>query len=135
MADTNVVVITGRIVRDPELKTNQTGMSYCQFAVANSRKKDEVTYFNFTAFGKVAEIVSSYAKKGRYVNVTGSVDQRNYTNNEGKSVSTYSFVANSVDLVALGRESQQNAAPAAPVQNPTPAPQPVASEANEDLPF
>lgn len=134
MADTNVVVISGRITRDPELKTSQTGMTYCQFTIANSRKKDESNFFNFTAFGKTAEYLNSYAKKGSYVIATGSVEQRKYTNKDGVEVTGYSFTTNSAEIIG-SKAPAQNAAPAAPVQNPTPAPQPVASEANEDLPF
>ena len=134
MADTNVVVISGRLTKDPELKTSQSGMSYCQFTIANSRKKDESSFFNFTAFGKTAEYLCNYAKKGSYVITTGSVEQRKYTNKDGVEVTGYSFTTNSADIIG-GKAPQQNTAPAVPQQNPAPAPHPVAPESNEELPF
>lgn len=134
MADANVIVISGRITKDIELKTSQSGMTYCQFTLANSRKKDESSFFSFTAFGKTAEYLGNYAKKGSCAIVTGFVEQRKYTNKDGIEVNGYSFTTNSVDLVG-GKPSSQNAAPAAPVQSPAPTPQPVVSESNEELPF
>lgn len=112
MADTNVVVISGRIVKDPELKTNPTGTSYCQFNIANNKSKEEASFFYFTAFGKTAEYVASYMKKGSYVNVTGRVDQRKYKNKEGVEQTMYAFVANEVNFAGGRRDdAEETSAP------------------------
>ena len=134
MADTNVVVISGRLTKDPELKTSQSGMSYYQFTIANSRKKDESSFFNFTAFGKTAEYLCNYAKKGSYVITTGSVEQRKYTNKDGVEVTGYSFTTTPSSLLPLPPPPPPPP-PAVPQQNPAPSPQPVAPESNEELPF
>lgn len=141
MADTNVVVISGRIIREPELKTNANGMSYCRFSIANNKSKEETSFFNFTAFGKTAEYVSSYMRKGTYVNVTGRVDQQKYKNKDGVEQTMYGFIANAVDFAGGRRSDDAEQAPApaktiakAPAKA-APAPAPEEEEKPEVLPF
>lgn len=141
MADTNVVVISGRIIRDPELKANANGMNYCRFSIANNKSKEETSFFNFSAFGKTAENVASYMKKGTYVNVIGRVDQQKYKNKDGVEQTIYSFIANTVDFAGgrRGDDAEQTPAPAKTVAKApakaTPAPAPEEEEKPEVLPF
>ena len=55
----NLVILTGRLTRDPELKFGQSGKAYSRFSLAVNRagKKDEADFINCVAFGKTAEIV------------------------------------------------------------------------------
>jgi single stranded DNA-binding protein len=80
--DVNVVVITGNLTRDPELRTTQGGTSVCELRVAvNSRRKntsgewiDKPNFFNVTTFGSQAENHAEYLGKGRPVAVEGRLD-------------------------------------------------------------
>ena len=69
--DLNHVTLIGRLTRDPELKTIGSGSTLCRVSIANNRsytsggeKREEVNFFNATAWGKRAEVLAQYAKKG-----------------------------------------------------------------------
>ena len=72
----NMIMIHGRLVRDPELKTAGTGTEYCNMTVAvdsfNGKEK-ETDFFDCTAFGKTAAAISKFFQKGREIIVIGSM--------------------------------------------------------------
>ena len=76
----NLVVLTGRTTKDPELKYSESGSAYCKFTIAvNRMKKDDGADFIFcTAFGKTAELISEYVKKGHHIGVQGRLQQETY---------------------------------------------------------
>ena len=87
----NVVVLTGRLVADPELKTTQSGNSVCTFRVAvdssyapqgEERKADFITV---TAWRKTAEFVSKYFQKGSMISVQGRLETRQYQDKNGNN--------------------------------------------------
>jgi len=87
----NVIVIEGGVVRDPELKYTADGLAYTKFAVANSsisfknkQKAEEVSYFDISAWGKLAEICSTYLKRGKRIIISGKLRQSRWKNDEGK---------------------------------------------------
>lgn len=68
MSDLNTATIVGRLVRDPELKTTTSGKSVSTISVAvGSKYKDveEVSYIDVELWGKVADLVGKYCKKGK----------------------------------------------------------------------
>jgi len=79
MADLNEVRLIGRLTRDPELRATPSGHSVCSFGLATGRKyksqdgtqHEETTFVDCTAWGKTAEIVEKYIKKGSLVFVGG----------------------------------------------------------------
>lgn len=79
-------IITGNLVRDPELRQTPNGASVCSFTVAVNRsfrdasgnQKDEVSFIDCSAWGKLAEIINQYGKKGSGVLVSGRLDQRSW---------------------------------------------------------
>ena len=84
----------GRLTRDPEIRYSQgdNSMAIAKFSLAVDRRfkrqGDEVTadFFNCTAFGKQAEFVEKYLKKGTKIVVTGRIQNDNYTNKDGQKV-------------------------------------------------
>lgn len=84
-------IITGNLTRDPELRSTPGGASVCSFAVAVNRtyrgtdgeNKEEVSYIDCTAWGKLGEMISQYAKKGSGVLVSGRLSQRGYEDKNG----------------------------------------------------
>ena len=62
----NQVNLLGRLTKDPELKYGASGTAFCKFTLAVNRafKKDEVDFINCTAFGKAAETIAEYVRKG-----------------------------------------------------------------------
>jgi len=79
MPSTNVVVISGRLTRDPEVKYISSGKAVCNFSIANSRffkdksgeKKEETSFVDVTCWDKTAEWIGENMKKGRPVMVEG----------------------------------------------------------------
>jgi len=83
--DINTATVTGRVVRDAELKYTNTGTAVVTFSVANnySRKRgdewtDEVNYFDAVMFGKRGESVHGYLTKGQQVAVSGEMRQERW---------------------------------------------------------
>lgn len=76
----NLVVLTGRLTRDPELKYGQSGTAYCNISLAVSRafQKDKTDFINCTAFGKTAELINQYLKKGSLTGVQGRLQTDSY---------------------------------------------------------
>lgn len=79
MPSTNLVVVAGRLTRDPDLKFIASGKAVCNFSIANSRffkdksgeKKEETSFVEVTCWDKTAEWVGESLKKGRPVLVEG----------------------------------------------------------------
>lgn len=110
MADTNSVVLVGRLTRDAELKYSAGGMAIGRFSIAvNYRKKagdnweDEVNYFDIVLFGKSAETLNQYLVKGKQVCVNGELRQNRWEQ-DGATRSKIEVIANNVQL--LGSSNQ-----------------------------
>lgn len=79
-------IITGNITRDPELRTTSGGSNVCSFSVAVNRNfkdsggnsQESVSFIDCSAWGKAAEIIAQYAKKGTGILVSGRLDQRSW---------------------------------------------------------
>ena len=79
-------IIAGNLTRDPELRTTPNGSSVCSFTVAVNRtfrdasgeQKESVSFIDCSAWGKLSEVISQYAKKGSGVLVSGRLDQRSW---------------------------------------------------------
>lgn len=88
----NNVVLVGRLTRDAELRYTGSGTAVASFTVAverqfkNAQGERETDFINCVAWRKTAEIISNFTRKGSLVGVTGHIQTRNYTNNEGRKV-------------------------------------------------
>lgn len=87
----NICIHTGRLVRDPEVRTTQSGSVIARFSLAVDRrfkKEGELTvdFLEFVAFGKTAEFVEKYCKKGTKLDVHSRLQNDNYTNRDGNKV-------------------------------------------------
>lgn len=80
----NFVAMMGRLSKDPETKQTQT-TNLCRFSVAVDRrgKKDEADFFNCTAFGKTADFIAQYFRKGQRILLSGRIQNDNYTASDG----------------------------------------------------
>lgn len=103
----NVVVITGNLTRDPELRSTPGGTSVCKLRVAvNSRRKDQsgnwvdkANYFDVTVWGAQGENCANYLAKGRPVAVEGRLDWREWEDKEGGKRQSVEVIANSVQFL------------------------------------
>ena len=84
-------IITGNLTRDPELRTTPSGSSVCSFSVAvnrtyrdaNGEQKEDVSFIDCSAWGKLGEMIGQYAKKGSGVLVSGRLSQRSWEDKNG----------------------------------------------------
>jgi single-strand DNA-binding protein len=108
----NVVVITGNLTRDPELRSTGGGTPVCDLRVAvNSRRKDGQTgewvdkpnYFDVTVWGNQAESCSQFLSKGRPVAIDGRLDWHEWDAQDGTKRSAVEIIAESVQFLG-GRQ-------------------------------
>jgi len=97
----NSIHLIGNVGRDPELKESGE-TKFCKFSLATSTyiKNENVTeWHNVTCFGKTAENVARFVKKGSLVYVEGRVQSGEYTNKEGQKVKTFDVIAREVKFL------------------------------------
>lgn len=96
----NLVVLTGRLTRDPELKFGQSGKAYSRFSLAVDRpfQKGEADFINCVAFGKTAELIGEYLRKGRKVGVQGKLQMNRYEVN-GEKRTSYDVLVDTVEFL------------------------------------
>ncbi|MBO7196948.1 MAG: single-stranded DNA-binding protein [Clostridia bacterium] len=125
MADLNKVILMGHMTADPELKQTTSGLSVCSFSIGVNRRyskadqaQQSVDFINIVAWRQQAEFVSRYFKKGSSIIVCGSIQTRNWTDNNGQKRYVTEVVA---DEVSFGAPAAQNSGDRAPSQGYTPA--------------
>jgi single-strand DNA-binding protein len=104
----NKVILLGNLGADPEFNMLPSGDTVMNFRMATSmrwndkatgEKKEETEWHRITVFGKAAEALSQYLKKGRQVYVEGRLRTRKYTDKDGVERYATEIVANTVQLV------------------------------------
>ena len=118
------VIIMGNITRDPELRSTPSGTQVCGFSVAVNRnyrdgsgeQKENVSFFDCSAWGKSGELIAQYAKKGSGILVSGRLEQRSWEDKEGQKRSRVEIVVEDFNFIggadggASGSKSASGAA-------------------------
>ena len=142
----NKVQLVGRLTRDPEIRYSQgeNATATARFSVAvNRRFKNaegnyDADFINCVAFGKSAEFVEKYFKKGMAIGLTGRIQTGSYTNKDGQKVYTTDVVVEETEFVeSKGTSSADNS------NNSRPAPSAannndfmsIPDGVDEELPF
>lgn len=105
----NSVALTGRLTKDVDLRTTQSGISVASFTLAVNRqysKDKEADFINCVAFKKTAEVLQQFAGKGRLIGVTGSIQTSHYTGKDGKEVYVTEVLANNVSFLDSRNSAQ-----------------------------
>ena len=96
----NIVCLIGRLTKDPELKTTQSGKSVCSFSLAvDGVKKDETHFIDCVAWNKTAENLAKFKKKGEQIAVTGQLKTRTYEDRNGNKRKVVEVRTESVTFV------------------------------------
>jgi single-strand DNA-binding protein len=98
----NKVTLLGNLTKDPELKALPSGVKVATFSLATNRtwkdasgkKQDSVEYHNIVSFGKPAELISQYMKKGNSLYVEGRLQTRSWDSDSGKKYRAEILVEN-----------------------------------------
>ena len=106
----NLVVLTGRLTADPELKTTQSGISVTSFSIAVDRRyrageENQTDFINIVAWRQSAEFVAKHFRKGNMIGIEGSIQTRKYTDNNGNNRTAFEVLANNVQFVEGKRNS------------------------------
>ncbi|MBQ6461314.1 single-stranded DNA-binding protein [Candidatus Saccharibacteria bacterium] len=111
-------IIAGNITRDPELRSTPNGASVCSFSVAvnrvyrdsNGEQKEEVSFIDCSAWGKLGEMIGQYAKKGSGVLVSGRLSQRTWEDkNGGGKRSRVEIVVEDFNFTGSARDNNSGA--------------------------
>jgi single-strand DNA-binding protein len=108
----NKVILVGRLGRDPELKYTASGVPFCRFSMAtdegwtdkgSGERTERTEWHNIVVWDKLAEICNNYLTKGRMVYIEGSLQTREWDDQEGNKRKTTEIRAR--DMVLLGGPS------------------------------
>ncbi len=110
----NKAIIFGNLTRDPERKSLPSGMAVVSLGVAtnrvyisNGQKQEEVEFHNVVAFGKQAEVIAQYLRKGSGILVEGRIKTRNWQDGQGQKHYKTEIIA---DRVQFGPKSSSQSA-------------------------
>ena len=108
----NLVILTGRLTKDPELKYSASGTAYCKFTLAvNRMKKDDPADFIFcSAFGKTAELIAEYVKKGHQLGVQGRLQQDTYEK-DGEKISKTGVTVDKIEFLESNKTESTTSEP------------------------
>ena len=101
----NKVIITGNLANDPEAHTTQSGIARSTFRVAvqrrfaNAQGQREADFLTVVAWRQTADFCNRYLSKGRKVAVTGSVQTRSYTAQDGSKRYVTEIIADNVETL------------------------------------
>lgn len=130
----NQITIMGRMTRDPELRHTNNGIAVASFTLAVDRdfEKGKTDFIDCVAWRNTAEFVSKYFSKGRMAAVSGSLQQRDWTDKDGNKRRTAEIVADSVYFADSKNvaENESSAATETPAANNFPQ-----LDEDEQLPF
>jgi single-strand DNA-binding protein len=152
MASYNKVILVGNLTRDPELRYTPKGMAIAKIGLAVNRnwtneageKKEEVTFVDVDIFGRTAENVAQYMKKGRPILIEGRLRLDQWDDKQtGQKRSKLGVVAETVQFLGSpaggGGEGGDSPAPRRPSAPSAPAPssssEPDMPPADDDVPF
>ena len=132
MANFNKVILAGNLTRDPELRYTPNGKAIAKFGMAINRnwttdtgeKKEEVTFVDIDSFGRQAEVISQYLKKGRPVLIEGRLKLDQWDDKQsGQKRSRLGVVLESFSFLDSGNRGEGGGgAPDAPRSRPAPVP-------------
>ncbi|MBC2602396.1 single-stranded DNA-binding protein [Puniceicoccus vermicola] len=152
MASYNRVILIGNLTRDPEVRFASGNNAICKFGLAVSRnyttrdgeKREETTFVDIDAFGKVGEILGKYLSKGRPVMIEGRLQLDTWENKEGEKRSKLKVVCENFQFLGSGRGGDEEGSGGGGYTRSSPPPRESSSRSgggpaedfdDEDIPF
>ena len=121
MPNLNKVMLMGNLTRDPELKYTPKGTAIANFGIAINRtytpeggeKREEVTFIDLEAWGRTAEVIGEYFKKGKPIYIEGRLKLDQWDDKTtGKKMSKLKVAVDSFEFLGGRDDGGQQAAPA-----------------------
>jgi single-strand DNA-binding protein len=135
----NLVVLTGHLTRDPELRTLPGGSTVCDFGLANNRKwtdgggnkKEETLFVDCSAWGKTGENIRQYFAKGNPILISGRLTYESWEK-DGVKRSRLKITVERFDFVGSKKEESESQ----PIQSaPQTEAQPSDATPDDEIPF
>lgn len=128
----NKVILCGRLTREPEVRTSQSGNMIAKYTLAVDRRfqrdgDQTADFISCVAFGRGAEFAEKYLHQGTKVIVTGHIQTGSYTNQSGAKVYT-------TDVIVEDQEFAESKAASHTQEAPAPAPKNVDENGFMDIP-
>ena len=103
----NIVTMSGRLTKDPELRRTGEGIACCSFslAVRRPKSKDTTDFHDCVAWRQSAEYLCQYGHKGDIVCVSGPLTKREWTDKDGNKRYAVEVLCDSVELITSKKES------------------------------
>ena len=142
MANFNKVILAGNLTRDPELRYTPKGSAIADLSMAINRTwksesgetKEEVTFVDVAAYGRTAEVIAQYLKKGRPLLIEGRLKLDQWDDKQtGQKRSKLRVVCDTFQFLDSGRPTEGGAAEA-PRSRPAAAKPGAAEPAEADAP-
>ena len=129
----NNISIIGRITKDPELKTTQNGKKFVSFCIAvqKSNGKNETSFIDCIVWEQSAEFLCRNVHKGNQIGITGSLETRSYTDNQGNNRKVCEIQVRNIDLI-FGQNAPTTE-PAIPQNAPSPPSTQIPNSATDFL--
>lgn len=151
----NVVVLVGRLARDPEIRYTNSQMAVCTATIAVDKGRDSngndrgADFIRLTIFGKQGETFQKFLTKGRQVAVQGRINTGSYVNQKGDTVYTTDVVVDRFDFIGSRNDGQpgggftrpqgmmdnMGSAPAPSMSGPSDIPEGFEAIDDDDIPF
>lgn len=137
MASVNKAIIVGHLGQDPELRYTSGGDAAANISVATSEQwkdkhsgeqKEQTEWHRVSFFGKPAEIVCQYLRKGSQIYVEGKIRSKKYTDKQGIERTTFEIIAESFKM--LGSKSESGS-----TKKAAPAVKPQLDDMDQEIPF
>lgn len=112
----NRVTMIGRLAKDPDLRTTQSGISVCTFPLAVQRRfadhngERQADFFNVVCWRGLADNCAKYMQKGRMIAVQGSLQNRSYEDKNGNKRTITEIIADEVEFLDRKVETDQSEA-------------------------
>lgn len=144
MAAFNKVILIGNLCADPELKQTPNGVSVTSFSIAVGRRKvkdqePQTDFINIVAWRNTAEFICKYFQKGKSILIVGSIQTRNWTDQNGQKRYATDVVADEAQFVSnkSGDEANQSHSQNGNFQNTPYSVDPAGFDecGDEELPF
>lgn len=142
MASVNIAIIVGRLGKDPEVRYTSNGEPIANMTIATSEtwkdkttgeKKEQTDWHRVVAYGKLAEIIGRYLKKGALVHIQGSSHTRKWQDKDGQD--RYTTEIKAKDMKMLGGKSDSSDGDAASHQMKQQADTGSFADMADDIPF
>jgi single-strand DNA-binding protein len=121
-------ILVGNLGQDPEMAYTQDGLAICKFSLATSeivKKEKQTSWHRCVSFGKIAENIGKFCKKGTTLLVDGRIQYGKYENKDGNTVYTTDIIVNTFKFV--GKKENSGGGQQQPVEN--------SSGRDDEIPF